>query len=182
MDSTFFKRWRRLVTFSALSVGMLVIIFGLQKEDSRVSMAVRGITTNQWAIDADDSSARDEYVCAVVEFTNESRRAVTYWGTMERDRADYRCLFRTPTGWEDTSGGGCGLSLRQFTLDPSQSIRFEALVDPSRPCKIALDYSVDPQHSRLWQRLPQWILDRLPWTKSSRTVMTEEIDFATRRQ
>jgi len=51
------------------------------------------------------------------------------------------------------------------------------VIDSERPCRVAFEYSDGRPPSRMWQRLPRWLTQRLPWGQSFRTVTTETIDW-----
>jgi hypothetical protein len=172
----------RVIALFVVGVGLLIITLALTSGDPPVSLTVRGYTTNSWRTDHSDGS-RKYVVCAIVEFTNASGCPVIYLGNRSSNFVDYALLYPTPTGRKNpTPRAVDALGFWPFKLAPSEAITFEAEVDRAKPCKVALDYSDGRTPGRLWQRLPPWIVQRLPWAKNSRTVMTDEIDLVSTRQ
>jgi hypothetical protein len=184
-------RTPRFITIAVLVLGMgvLIVTFALQYGSPPVSLAVLAFTTNQWTADNDKLAGNCNHVCAIVELTNCSSRSVSYWGwDLGSGRGGlrlgphphYTLLYQTSAGWKDlVTYGSFGIGFRQFALAPAQTITFEALIERAQPCKIALNYSDGRTSSSWWQRhLPEWVVQRLPWAKSSRTVTTTEIDLS----
>jgi len=62
----------------------------------------------------------------------------------------------------------------QCTLAPGQVVKFQAVVEKDKPCKIALSYD---SQSPLWNRLPKSFSKWLPIRRSTGTVTTDVIDL-----
>jgi hypothetical protein len=172
----------KIIAFSTVGLSVFLVTLVLTGGRPPVSLTIRGFTTNSWRPDNSDGSCK--YVlCAIVEFTNASDRPVSYLANRQSSFADYALLYPSPTGWKKpTPRVADSLGWWPFKLARSQAITFEAEIDQVKPCKVALDYSDGRTPSRLWQRLPQWIVQRLPWAKSSRTVTTDEINLVSTRR
>jgi len=170
-----------------LVAGVLIVTLALRNSSPPVSLTIIGFATNQWTADNDRLAASRNHVCAIVELTNSGSRSVSYWGWDLGSGRGGRALgihphstllYPTPAGWIDpVSYESFGIGFRQFTLARSQAIRFEVLLERDKPCRVALDYSDGCAPNRLLQRLPHWIVQRLPGAKTSHTVTTDEIDW-----
>jgi hypothetical protein len=142
-----------------------------------VSVAIVGYTTNQWTDETAAVLGRRTYVCAVVAVTNVSTQPFTYLAFSSRF-ADYTILHQTAYGWkEPDSGFGCGTGLESCPLPPSQGFTFEAVVPTDKVCKVAFDYWDGRTPNPIWDKLPYWVAQRLPWATPWRTVTTEAIDL-----
>jgi len=175
------KRRLKMITLGALSAGALVLIWAVIRPSPLVSLTILDITVRQYSVGEAGQAGSSEYVVATIELTNASRRPVTYLSRYDGRWADYRIQHRTRMGWEEKFEGMCGTGLEQHTLAPSQVIHFDASIERDKPCKVALHYSDGGTPSRLRQRLPRWLAQRLPWGSGWKTVTSEVIDLRGRK-
>ncbi len=160
-------------------LALALVVFASVQMGGRpvVSVAVVGYTTNQWSDETAAELGRRTYVCAVVAVTNMSTQPFTYLAYGSKS-ADYTILHQTAFGWKQPdSGFRCGTGLESCTLRPSQGFTFEAVVPTDKACKVAFDYSDGRTPSPVWDKLPFWLVRRLPWATPWRTVATEAIDL-----
>jgi hypothetical protein len=47
----------------------------------------------------------------------------------------------------------------------------------NRPCKVAVWYSTGRKPSRIWQKMPPWLREEVPWASEGRLISTEVIDL-----
>jgi len=180
-------------TFRVVAVACLILVTGVVvvalaplNSGPPASLTVRGFKkTNRWTAADDGLAGYRKCVCAIVELTNTSSRSISFWGwDLGSDTSGplgphpySRVQYQTPTGWKDPKEGyGFGIG-QQFTLARSQTITFEVLLEQDRRCKVELDVSDGRAPNKLLQHLPRWIVLRLPWARTSRTVTTDEIDL-----
>jgi len=166
----------KLISLCVLALGALAVIWSLATASAPISMRVLSLTAKQLPHNLAQPMDNRGYVVATIELTNASKRPVVYWARYDAKFAEYSVLHRAATGWKETGGGGCGTGLKQFTLAPSQTVIFEASIEREKPCRVALNYSNGRTPSRLWQRLPGWLAQRLPWG-GDWTVTTDVIDL-----
>ena len=156
----------------------LVAIVSLSSAEPPVALTILGYKTNHWPNELAQIRRERDYVSAILVVTNRSSQAITYWAFYDPKFVSHRLLHKTALGWKEPAAGLlCGTGMKRCTLAPAQGITFEAEVDRARPCKVALDYSDGRTPSKLWQQLPRWVVQRLPWARSSQTVTSDEINF-----
>ena len=83
---------------------------------------------------SEDDEWSSGFVEATLVLANTSDRPIFYQGVMDAANVEHVCLWQEGSGWR---GGGesCGLSLSSYTLQPSQSVTFTALLLPESICK-----------------------------------------------
>jgi hypothetical protein len=181
-------RTPRVIAFAfvVLAAATFIVSLALPKGSPPVSLTVLRLATNKWTAMNDELVGSSKYICATVELTNNSTRNISFRGWDQGEGwgpAPYSTLlYPTRKGWEDPfPPGGFGIGSREFKLAPSQAITFEVLIERDKPCKVALDFSDGRKPNRILQRLPRWIVQRLPWAKPLRRVTTDEIDLLSTR-
>jgi len=167
----------KVIIVCALAAGVLALIWAATSAAPPLVMTVRGLTAKQWPEDIANQVGRREYVVATIELTNGGKRPIAYRASDEARFPEFSVLHQTTTGWKEEGRGFCGTGVGLYTLAPSGSITFDAIVDRDKPCKVALSYSDGRTPSRLWQRLPRWLAQRLPWGSGWSTVTTHAIDL-----
>lgn len=160
---------------SALVLGAVVLTWPFVDAKPPVSLTVLSYTTNRWPDDFAGVWGSRTYARALVAVTNNSRRSFRYLALGSASSVDYEILGETPQGWKATDGFHCGTGLRQYTLSPGQGFAFEAGVEFGKPCKVEFSYSDSRATSPVWQRLPSWLMERLPWLSPWRTAVTDPI-------
>jgi len=171
-------RRAKLISMCVVTAGVLAIVWVVTSESPPISMKVLGFTAKRWSDDIAPRMGSREYVLATIELTNATSRPITYWARYDPTFAEYTVLHETTMGWKKRARGRfCGTGMQQTTLAPLKAITFEAVVERDRRCKVALNYSDGRAPSRVWQRLPGWLTQRLPWTPGWSTVTTEAIDL-----
>lgn len=168
----------KLTIIGPLVLGVAVVLCTLVDTKPMVSLTVLGYTTNRWSDDLAQMFGSRTYIEALIAVTNNSSRSFTYSGLIGLpQRVSYEILRETPQGWKAPGGFRCGMGLTRHTLSPGQGFTFEAIVDSDKPCKVEFAYSDGRKPSRIWQRLPSWLSQRLPWSSPWRSATTEPIDL-----
>jgi hypothetical protein len=162
----------KFIIITVLVLGLAVVAAALVSARPKVSLTVLGYSANHFATD----SGSRTYVRALVAVTNNGSRPLTYWARDPARFVEYEILRETPQGWKAPTGWRCGTGLMEHTLSPRQGFIFEAIVDSDKRCKVEFTYSDGKTPSRIWQRLPSWLRQRLPWSSPWRTATTEPID------
>ncbi|HAV61223.1 MAG TPA: hypothetical protein DCY13_02520 [Verrucomicrobiales bacterium] len=109
--------------------------------------------------------------------TNRSQVAITYYG-YARELPLYQTLKPGLLGWERKAGGWwCGTGVHEHTLAPGEGIDFGATVPTGERCKIRFSYSDGQTRTRIWEKLPNWIADRLPRVTEGPNATTPVIDL-----
>jgi hypothetical protein len=147
--------------------GLILIVIAclLVPRKPAVSLTFRGFETNHFLEGA------SERISAVIEVSNRGPRAVSYCGYHKPENADYICLYQIAGCWTNpASGFHCGATpppgwtWRQFVLEPSQTVVFQAvMLQRDTPCKIGMFYFPIRATNRL-SRITRF-LDWLPWRK-----------------
>jgi len=173
----------KLFALAAGGVGVcaLILMFALPSASQPIRLTVRKFTTDNCGLRAPQIGSQPVY--AIIEVTNAGSRPITYYSyhpfiPWRPQAAHNLLLYRGLFGWapRPVFREACQNAL---TLDPSESTTFVAQIDSDRPCRVALDFSDDHTRaaSRMWQRLPRWLTQRLPWANGRVTVTTETIDW-----
>ena len=156
------------IIVSAFLLGAAGIAWMLLNAKPEVSITVLSYATNRWP------TSNPTCVRAVVGITNNSNRSFTYLGYSARS-IQYEVLRETAEGWKAPRGFRCGTGLSLQTLSAGEGFTFEAVVDADQRCKVQFMYSNGTSPSPLWQRLPSWLTQRLPWSSPWRTATTGPI-------
>ena len=166
----------RIVALLAIALSALIVVLVLPERRPPVSLIVRGFTTNSWWRENADGT-RNYLLCAVVELTNGGDFPVTYLGNRHSNFVNDAVLYRSPTGWTNPTPRDVlhAFGWGPFTLASSHCITFQTEVQPGKRCKIEVDYWDDRTRNRLWQHLPQRLVQLFSWVNSSRTVTTDEL-------
>lgn len=169
----------RRVTLAAvlvLFVAVLVLVFSTQPP---VTLTVRALTNDSRVAELYPGS-NFQSVVAIVEMKNNSRREFTYNAYYPCPPMPYfKCLYREAGAWKDDTMDVAGI--RDFvectsvitgnpwgpcTLKPSQTIIFRAdILRPKTECRIVVDYWIQRPKKHWYDRLPGWIVKRLPWAR-----------------
>src|SRR6185436_13143139 len=152
-----------LVGFVAAALGTLGT---LTSTTSSVSMRIHGLTVRPWEKDMITPTGSREYVAATLEVTNTSKQPIKYWGWYSKGHPGYTVLQQTRGGWKAPAQRRwvCGTGLEQFTLAPSESLTFEAVLAHDKPCKIEFSYTTVGKGQRSWlSRGLRRLTQRLPW-------------------
>ena len=169
---------RARIKFGAIAVAVLVILAAfilLPPARGPILLEIRGYVTNRLDDEAAAKFGMRDYVCAVIALTNTTSRVISFFLRDPYGMTDYSLQHRSGLIWEDAATPlSEDIYRRQDELVPGQGYTFEALVDPSQPCRIALDYHTD---MRLLDRLPVWLTSRLPWNTGWRMAVTDIIDL-----
>lgn len=167
----------RLVIAGALLVVSVAVASALLAASPPVSLTVRGFAIKRWPKEMAKQMRQQDYVVATIELSNASSRAITYWAWDRSNYVDCSVLTETSAGWKRPKQGfRCGTGLQRFSLAPGRSISFEADVERDKPCKVAVEFSDGRTPNRLWQRLPRWLSQRLPWGSGGHTAISATID------
>jgi len=144
-----------------------------------VSVTIVGYKTYQLSGDIAATLGRQTEIYAVISVTNLSQQPLTYV-TRGSKVPLHTILHPTTSGWQAPDLPLlCGFGMEECTLQPAQGITFETDVTTEKGSKVALDYSDGHEPSPVWDKLPDWLTEKLPstWTTSWRTVTTEAIDL-----
>ena len=131
---------------------------------------------------ANDVSVRGQtsqrFASAVIGVTNNTTHTFTYHGYAPPDSAIYGLFEQTPSGWQEArSRFFCAAGVQTQTLEPGHGFTFQVMVQAGRPCKVTLNYSDTRKPNPMWQRLPPWLVNRLPWLAPWRTAISDPIDL-----
>jgi hypothetical protein len=140
---------------------------------SPVSLTVLDCTTNRWSGGLATELGGHSHICATIAVTNKGSQVFTYWA--RGSCVDYEVLREGRHGWEAPGLLRCGVGLQQQTLAPGQGIVFEAVGECDKRWKVEFTYSDGRKPNRLWERLPSWLTERLPWASPWRTATTDPI-------
>ena len=160
----------KFIVAGVFMLGTAAAAWMLMDAKPPVSLTVVSYATNRWP------EGRPTCVRAMIGVTNNRNRSFTYLGYSAR-RVEYEVLSETPEGWKAPLGFRCGAGLMPQTLSPGQGFTFEAIVNADERCKVQFMYSNGTTPSRVWQRLPSWLTQKLPWSSPWRTATTEPIDL-----
>lgn len=148
----------------ALAGAAIAGLWVISGDSAPISMTVRGFKAKQWSAEVVPRMGSSGYLIATLELTNASKKPITYWAFYEAKHVTYTVLRHTPIGWRSKGPAGfCGTGLKEFELAPSRAVSFDAVVDLDEPCRIEVGYSDRQRRSGLWQRLPRWLVQRVPW-------------------
>lgn len=172
------NRRGKLLIVSVLAIGAVVVIWAVVPSSPPVSLRILGFNAERWTYTNAQGTVSMEQIMASIAFSNGSSRSISYWAQFRPENPAYERFDQTPTGWKEVAVGfSSGTGMNQYTLAPSQVVTFSPVVDRNTPCKISLSYTEDHAPSRLRQRLPEWITERLPGAGEWKTVTTEVIDL-----
>jgi hypothetical protein len=162
-----------------LAVGMAALVSVWARPV--VSLTVVGVTTNAWEA-TEVKPGQQEYGTVVVAMTNLSQQTFKFT-SFPLGSPVYTVLQETSLGWvEPEFGLTCGNGLQERSLSPAEGIVFKALVPADKACKVAVDYSDGRPRSPHWDKLPYWMVRRIPWAKTWRTAASEAIDLRVERE
>ena len=166
----------KVVGWSALLTSAVVVLWIVASTSRPPALIVRAFTAKEEAFA--NPKRNFEYLVATIELTNASKRPIAYWAFPNGRPAVYALLHQTPVGWKDTMERRwvCGTGLKECRLAPAQSIAFDAVVDPDKPCKVAIHY-YDGRARQPWQWLPRFLARRMPRSSDGGTVTTDVIDL-----
>ena len=172
-------RRSKLIVLAAVGICSLIAVFVLTSASPPIRLTVREFTTNGFGLRAPQIGSQSVY--AIIEVTNTGARPITFYSYWSRSwngphAAHTVLLSEGAMGWMPRPVFREACRNPQI-LAPSESATFVAQIDSDRPCRVALDYSDGRTPSRLWQRLPRWITQRLPWGRSGQMVTTDTIDW-----
>ena len=168
----------KLIVIGVVVLGAAIAAWALSDAEPPVSLNVIGFTTNQWSDEVAARFGGGTYICAVVAATNTSTRPFTYWTRYSETSVQYQILELTPAGWKAPPAGfTCGTGLEQRPLSPLHGFTFEAVVKTDKPCKVALSFWEGRTSNRIWQRLPSWLTQKLPWDPGWITATSDAIDL-----
>ncbi len=133
-------------------------------------------------------------VAAVVRMQNRTSRPLYYSG-FYRDHAlpDFKCYYFLNGRWYEGPNvafirafqecnfrlgpqGLAGGAWSPAALEPSAAISFRAdILIPQMPCKIAVACSAPSRYQWFYQKLPSWLVQRLPWARGTFELQTSVI-------
>ena len=164
-----------------LSAATLIIasIFGVRAFTRQpVSLAMLGYTTNRIPATA----TRDiQYIgpraYATIGVTNNTSQVFKYWvevvPTNHWSNALHLVTVCTndpiPRIWIS------GDRIAELALLPRKGFTFDAVVPADNPWQVTFSYSSTNKPSRIWKKLPAWVVHRLISLSPTRTVSTEII-------
>lgn len=162
----------KIVT-GVLVLALVILVSAWASAKPPVTLTVLRYTTNQSL----SGPAGSTYICAVIAVTNQSKQSLQYWsfGGLP-DHCDYEVLRRTTLGWKANVGLRCGTGLELKELAPAQGFTFEAHIPIDETCKVELRYWDGRTPNPIWQKLPRWIVARLPWATTWHAARTKVID------
>ena len=161
----------------ALLLGMAIFVYGLFCARPPVSLTILNCTTNRLADATAAQLGCRTYIRALIGVTNNSSRSFTYLADDSVKGVEYEILRETPESWMAPRGFRCGTGLTQQPLLPSQGITFEAFIGSAERCKVEFSYYDGRKPNPIWQRLPAWMTQRVPWARPWRTATTDVIDL-----
>lgn len=93
-------------------------------------------------------TVRNEYYYAVLCFTNSGKRALTF--TTDLNEPPYTVFQKINDLWEEKPYvPSCGLSVRERTMKPGESIVFKVSIDPLAGYRFGVPYRSDASKSLL---------------------------------
>jgi hypothetical protein len=155
------KTIERRIVFVLGVIALAVVIKLCVRPAGAVSLICRSLDSNRETV--------------ILEFTNATRRTISYYGTTRQPDLSWMTL--TPQGWRPLEKlYPMWDSLRPRTLAPSEGIVFEVPVIVT-PCKLQLTYSDPRATNRVWRMLPSYLLSHLPWLRQKHTLETPVINL-----
>jgi hypothetical protein len=130
---------------------------------------------------------------AIVEIKNSSHREFIYSAWYERSDIPYFTVrYRDADGWKEDADAAhlrgmveshaaviTGYPWCPCNLKPGESISFKAdILRPNRECRVVVDFRVTEKRNPWYNRLPQWVVTRLPWVRDHFQVETKTIPNA----
>ena len=123
---------------------IVAAIWNFTKGGPSVELKVVGMEVKQWPTNTPFAPWLPFFVVAHMELVNKDDKVIEYDGFGMSDSAQpvHRLLYPSPTGWAPISSGFmCRTGIQRCVISPGGSVRFDAVVDADKPCKVALDYS-----------------------------------------
>src|SRR5258705_523886 len=104
-----------LISVSIVAIGALAVIRALTNVSPPITMRVLGFTLVRSAENVPERMRIKEYVVATIEFSNATKRAITYAGRYDREHPELKYFYSTPTGWKEAPGNWCATGLGDYT-------------------------------------------------------------------
>jgi hypothetical protein len=169
---------RKSILAVVFLVLMAVLILAFSSSPS-VTLTVR-VLTNDSLVAQMYPGSNFQAVAAIVEMKNNTKRKFLYAAYYPCPRIPYfRCRYREAGVWKDEAMDTAGT--RAFAecpatitgqpwglwiLDPGEIVVFRAdVLRPRAECRVVVDYWEQTRRKRWYDRLPTWIVKKLPWAE-----------------
>lgn len=160
------------IAASVLLLGATIVAWAATRKPA-VSLTIVRLVPTEVSVTGQVSR---RFASAIIGVTNNTTRTFTYHGYAPPDSAIYGLLEKTPSGWQEArSRFFCAAGVQTQTLEPGHGFTFQVMVQADKPCKVTLNYSDTRKPNAIWQRLPPWLANRLPWLAPWRTAISDPV-------